>query len=89
MLLFDPQTSADLLLGVPRQNLDSFLLAGVKRDKLAGSVTLKPEQECKFDRIKSWLSQFFGVEAFVDQHRCHLSRGRFRVIPENHSTIRE
>jgi len=25
MLLFDPQTSGGLLLGVPRQNLDSFL----------------------------------------------------------------
>ena len=28
MLLFDPQTSGGLLLGVPRQNLDSFLARG-------------------------------------------------------------
>jgi selenide,water dikinase len=35
MLLFDPQTSGGLLLGVPRQNVDSFLASAQERDQAA------------------------------------------------------
>lgn len=35
MLLFDPQTSGGLLLGVPRQNLDSFLARAQEMDQAA------------------------------------------------------
>jgi selenide,water dikinase len=35
MLLFDPQTSGGLLLGVPRQSLDSFLVRARELDQSA------------------------------------------------------